>query len=189
MKIYIIYWAMKFQFKKTRIPGLLVIKPEARPDARGAAAEIYKASEFRKAGIKEIFIQENRSVSRKGVLRGFHYQRPPAAQARLVRCGRGRIFNVAVDLRKGSRSYGRAFGVELSADNWLTLYAPAGFAHGFVALTDGAEAVYKCSKEFSAEHYAGLRWNDPALKVEWPVKRPKVSAKDAGLPLLAEIAG
>jgi dTDP-4-dehydrorhamnose 3,5-epimerase len=178
---------MKFEFKKTSIPGVLVIRPEARPDARGAAAEIYKASEFRKAGIRETFVQENRSVSRRGVLRGLHYQRPPAAQARLARCGKGRIYNVAVDLRRGSRTYGRAFGLELSADNWLTLYTPAGFAHGFCALTDGAEAVYKCSKEFSAAHYAGLRWDDPALKIKWPVARPKVSAKDAELPLLAEI--
>ncbi|MDD2806205.1 MAG: dTDP-4-dehydrorhamnose 3,5-epimerase [Elusimicrobiales bacterium] len=180
---------MKFEFKKTRIPGLLVIRPEARPDARGAAAEIYKASEFRKAGIRETFVQENRSVSRRGVVRGFHYQRPPAAQARLVRCGRGRIYNVAVDLRRGSRTYGRAYGLELSDANWLTLYAPAGFAHGFCALTDGAEAVYKCSREFSPAHYAGLRWNDPALKIKWPVARPKVSVRDAELPLLAELEG
>ncbi|OGR69947.1 MAG: dTDP-4-dehydrorhamnose 3,5-epimerase [Elusimicrobia bacterium GWD2_63_28] len=172
---------MKFVFKKTAIQGLLVIKPEARGDERGAAAEIYKASEFRKAGIKETFVQENRSVSRKGVLRGLHYQRAPQAQARLVRCGRGRAFCVAVDLRPKSKTYGRSYGLELSGDNWLMLYAPAGFAHGFCALTDGTEVTYLCSKEFSEAHYAGLRWNDPALKINWPIKRPKVSPKDAAL--------
>lgn len=184
---FILLLGMRFRFKKTRLPGALLISPEARPDARGAAAEIYKASEFRKAGIRESFVQENRSVSRRGVLRGLHYQRPPAAQARLTRCGKGRAYCAVVDLRRGSRTYGRALGVELSETNWLTLYTPPGFAHGFCAVTDGAEVVYKCSTEFSPAHYAGLRWNDPALRIKWPVKRPKVSEKDAALPLLAEL--
>ena len=178
---------MKFIFRKTRLPGVLLVKPEWRPDGRGAAAEIYRASELRKAGIRDVFVQENRSVSRRGVVRGFHYQRPPAAQARLVRCGKGRAYCAVVDLRRGSRTYGRAFGAELSDANWLALYAPEGFAYGFCALTDGAEVVYKCSREFSPAHYAGLRWDDPALKLRWPVRGPKVAARDAALPLLAEL--
>ena len=105
---------MKFTFKKTKLPGVLVVKPEVRADARGSASENYKYSEFRKAGIKDHFVQENRSISRKGVLRGLHFQRAPKAQAKLVRCARGRIFDVAVDLRPRSKTYGKWFGLELS---------------------------------------------------------------------------
>jgi len=175
---------MKFVFKKTRIPGLIVVKPEVGSDSRGTFSENYKVSEFRKAGIKDVFVQENRSISRKGVLRGLHYQRAPHAQAKLVRCGRGRIFEVAVDLRPGSKTFGKSFSIELSDANGLMLYLPEGFAHGFYILTDGAEVMYKCSKEYAPSHDAGLRWDDPDLKIKWPVRRPKLSAKDAALPFL-----
>lgn len=175
---------MRFIFKKTSVPGVLLVKPEVRQDLRGSASEQYKWSEFRKAGIKDHFVQENRSVNRRGVLRGLHYQRAPQGQARLVRCGRGRAFVVAADLRKGSPTYGRAVGVELSEANGLQLYAPAGCAHGFYALTEGAEVAYKCSREYSPAHDAGLRWDSPCLRVKWPGKRPKLSARDAALPVL-----
>lgn len=175
---------MKFIFKKTRIPGLVIVKPEVGSDERGTYSENYKASEFRKAGIKEVFVQENRSISRKGVLRGLSYQLPPHAQAKLVRCGRGRVFEAVADLRPGSKTFGKSFGLELSDANGLMLYMPAGFAHGFLALTEGAEVMYKCSKEYAPGHTAGLRWNDPILAIKWPVKRPKVSPKDANLPFL-----
>jgi dTDP-4-dehydrorhamnose 3,5-epimerase len=175
---------MKFIFRKTRLPGLLVVKPEVRADARGSASENYKYSEFRKAGITHYFVQENKSVSRRGVLRGLHFQRAPKAQAKLIRCARGRIYDVAVDLRPRSKTYGRSFGLELSEANGLMLYIPVGFAHGFCALTDGAEVLYRCSDEYSPPHEGGLRWNDPALKIKWPVKRPVVSERDANLPLL-----
>lgn len=177
---------MKFTFRKTKIPGLIVVKPEVGCDARGTFSENYKASDFRKAGIKDVFVQENRSISHKGVLRGLHYQRAPHAQARLVRCGRGRIFEAAVDLRPGSRTFGKNFTIELSDANGLMLYMPAGFAHGFYILTDGAEVMYKCSKEYAPCHDTGLRWNDPALKIKWPVKNPKLSAKDCSLPFLKD---
>lgn len=179
---------MEFIFRKTLIPGLIVVKPEVVRDGRGTGSESYKASEFRKAGIKELFVQENRSVSRKGVLRGLNYQRAPHDQARLVRCGRGRIFEAVVDLRPGSGTYGKSFGLELSDANGLMLYMPAGFAHGFYALTDGAEVLYKCSKEYAPGHSTGLRWNDPALGIKWPLKgKPNLSVKDTGLPFLGKV--
>lgn len=177
---------MKFIFKKTPLPGLIIIKPEVRADARGTASESYKYSEFKKAGIKDVFVQENRSISRRGVLRGLHYQRAPKAQAKLVRCPRGRVFDTVVDLRKRSKTYGKSFSVELSEANGLMLYIPAGFAHGFCALEAGTEVVYKCSSEYAPAHEGGLRWDDPALKIKWPVKKPMVSDRDANLPLLGE---
>lgn len=177
---------MKFTFKTTPIRGLLVVIPEVGRDERGTFSENYKASEFRKAGIKTLFVQENRSVSRKNVLRGLHYQAAPRAQAKLVRCARGRIFDVAVDLRPGSKTFGRNYGQELSEKNGLMLYIPEGFAHGFYAFTDNAEVAYKCSREYSPIHDAGIRWNDPALAIKWPCRRPVLSAKDKSLPLLAE---
>jgi dTDP-4-dehydrorhamnose 3,5-epimerase len=177
---------MKFIFKKTKIAGLIVVKPEVGCDERGTFSENYKASEFRKAGIKTLFVQENRSVSRKNVLRGLHYQTAPHAQAKLVRCGHGRIFEVAVDLRPRSKTFGKHYTLELSEANGLMLFIPEGFAHGFYALTDKAEVMYKCSREYAPAHDAGVRWNDPALAIEWPCRRPVLSAKDKILPLLAE---
>ena len=165
----------------------MLVKPEQYSDGRGTSSENYKASTFRGAGIKDVFVQENRSVSRSGVLRGLHYQRRPYWQAKLVRCGRGRVFNAAVDLRPGSKTFGKSFSGILSARDGIMLYIPEGFAHGFLALTDGAEVLYKCSREFKPSHYTGLRWNDPALRIKWPLERPIVSVKDSGLPLLKDI--
>ncbi len=178
---------MKFIFKKTTIPGLIIVKPEVGSDSRGSHSENYKASAFRKVGIKDIFVQENRSISRKGVLRGLSYQLPPHAQVKLVRCGRGSVFEAAADLRPGSKTFGKSFSLELSEANGLMLYLPAGFAHGFLALTDRAEVMYKCSSEYAPGSQAGLRWNDPILDIKWPIKRPKLSAKDANLPFLESI--
>jgi len=175
---------MRFIFKKTKIAGLIVVKPEVRADERGTASEGYKYSEFAKAGIKDYFVQENRSVSRKGVLRGLHYQKAPHAQAKLVRCGRGRIYDVAVDLRPRSKTYGKSFGIELSEANGLMLYIPEGFAHGFCAITDGVEVLYKCSGEYAPGHEGGVIWNDPKLKIKWPVKNPIISEKDLVWPQL-----
>ena len=177
---------MRFIFRKTRIPGLVVVKPEVRRDARGCASENYKYSEFSKAGIREVFVQENRSVSSKGVLRGLHFQRAPHAQAKLVRCGAGRVYDVAVDLRPGSRTFGRSYGLELTPENGLQLFIPAGFAHGFLALESGSEVLYKCSREYAPDFDAGVRWDDPDLAVKWPAKRPLLSEKDKGLPLLRD---
>ena len=177
---------MKFNFTKTNIPGLTIIEPQVGEDARGTYSEIYKASDFRKAGIKDVFVQENRSVSRRHVLRGLRYQRPPYAQARLVRCGRGSIYEAVVDMRPGSSSRLKSFGIELSDANNLMLYVPAGFAHGFVALTDGSEVIYKCSKEYNPAYQSDLRWNDPVFGIKWPVKNPILSAKDSALPYTQE---
>ncbi len=163
-----------------------MVKPEVGSDARGTFSENYKMSEFKKAGIKDVFVQENRSVSRKGVLRGLHFQLAPHAQAKLVRCGRGRIYDVAVDLRPRSRTYAKSFGLELSEANGLMFYIPAGFAHGFYALTDKAEVMYKCSKEYAPAYDSGVRWNDPKLAINWPLAgKPKISEKDGKLPFLS----
>jgi len=178
---------MKFVFIKTKIAGLTLVKPETGRDERGTFSEIYKLSVFKKAGLRDIFVQENRSVSARGVLRGLHYQRGSFAQAKLVSCRRGKIFDVAADLRPGSRTFGRSFGVELSGENGLMLYVPPGCAHGFYALTDGAEVSYKCSKEYAPAHDAGVRWDDPGLAVKWPGKKPLLSPKDLALPLLKDI--
>ncbi len=163
-----------------------MVKPAVYADPRGTFSENYKMSDFRAAGIRDIFVQENRSVSRKGVLRGMHCQLRRYVQAKLVRCLRGRIFDSVADLRPGSATFGRAFSIELSEANGLMLYVPAGFAHGFYALTDGAEVLYKCSKEYAPGHEAGLRWNDPVLKIKWPVKKPVLSPRDAALPFLKD---
>jgi dTDP-4-dehydrorhamnose 3,5-epimerase len=177
---------MEFIFKKTKLAGLVVVQPETGRDERGTFSENYKMSEFKKAGIADFFIQENRSVSRRGVLRGLHFQRAPHAQAKLVRCGHGRVLDAVADLRPGSKTFGKSFAIELSQANGLMLYVPAGFAHGFYALTDGAEVIYKCSREYAPSHDAGVRWNDPALGIKWPVKKPKLSPKDAALPFLKD---
>jgi len=175
---------MKFVFTKTKIPGLVIVEPEVGSDERGSYSESYKASEFLKAGIKDVFVQENRSISRRGVLRGLHYQRAPRAQAKLVRCMRGRVFDAVVDLRPRSKTYGKSFAIELSGENGLMLYIPAGFAHGFCAITDGVEVLYKCSGEYAPGHEGGVIWNDPKLKIKWPVKNPIISEKDLVWPQL-----
>jgi len=177
---------MLFKFKKLKLPGLILVAPETGRDLRGTFSEIYKSSVFRKAGIKDVFVQENRSVSHKGVLRGLHYQRRPFSQAKLVRCGRGRVFDVAVDLRRSSKTFGKWEAVELSAENCLALYIPAGFAHGFIALAEGTEVIYKCSNEYAPAFDAGVRWNDRAINVKWPIAKPILSQKDENLPLLKE---
>ncbi|HAH30701.1 MAG TPA: dTDP-4-dehydrorhamnose 3,5-epimerase [Elusimicrobia bacterium] len=178
---------MRFKFTKLKLRGLVLVEPEVGSDARGTFSEIYKSSVFSKAGIKETFVQDNRSVSQKGVLRGLHYQRRPFAQAKLVSCGRGRVLDVAVDLRRGSKTFKKWFGVELSGENRLSLFIPAGFAHGFLALEDGSELTYKCSKEYAPAYDAGIRWDDPAVGVKWPVKKPRLSEKDSNLPVLSAV--
>ena len=178
---------MRFLFDKTPVKDLLVVKPETGRDDRGTFSEQYKLSEFRKGGITCRFVQQNRSVSRKGVLRGLHFQRAPRAQAKLVRCGAGRVYDVAVDLRPRSPTFRASFGLELSPENNLMLFIPEGFAHGFYALTDGAEVEYFCSREYSPAHDAGVRWDDPELAVKWPRGPRVLSPKDAGLPALKDL--
>jgi len=180
---------MPFTFTKTLIEGLVIIEPRAFPDERGFFMESYKRSDFEKAGIIGPFVQDNHSRSKKGVLRGLHFQRPPYAQGKLVRVSRGRAWDVAVDLRGGSPTFGTYFALELSESNRLMFWIPAGFAHGFLALDDDTELQYKCTAEYHAVSDGGLRWNDPDIAIAWPDigMAPIVSAKDAALPLLREV--
>jgi len=180
---------MPFTFTKAPIAGLIIIEPRAFPDERGFFMESYKQSDFEKAGILGPFVQDNHSRSRRGVLRGLHFQRPPYAQGKLVRVSRGRAWDVAVDLRKGSPTFGKYFALELSESNRLMFWIPASFAHGFLALEDDTELQYKCTAEYNAASDGGLRWNDPDIAIAWPDIGipPLVSAKDAALPTLREV--
>jgi len=180
---------MPFTFTKTPIEGLVIIEPRAFPDERGFFMESYKQSDFEKAGIVGPFVQDNHSRSKRGVLRGLHFQRPPNAQGKLVRVSRGHAWDVAVDLRKGSPTFGKYFALELSESNRLMFWIPASFAHGFLALEDDTELQYKCTAEYNAASDGGLRWNDPDIAIAWPdIGIPYlVSAKDAALPTLREV--
>ena len=177
---------MPFKFRELAIPGVIVIEPEAFKDERGFFMETYTQSDFTKAGIKEIFVQDNHSKSSKNVLRGLHYQKGPHEQGKLVRCPRGRIFDVAVDIRKGSPTFGKWVGMELSEENRLMVYVPPAFAHGFVVLSEMAEVVYKCTQEYSPASKGGIIWNDPDINIAWPVKQPILLERDAGYPLLRD---
>ena len=177
---------MPFDFRQMDIPGLVLIEPKVFGDDRGYFLEIYKHSEFINAGVPEHFVQDNFSRSAKGVLRGLHYQKDPRAQGKLVRCMKGSIFDVAVDIRKGSPTYAQWAGQELSDRNNLMLYVPAGFAHGFLTLSGTAEVLYKCTAEYSPNDDRGIIWNDPDINIAWGEKAPLLSAKDGLLPLLRD---
>ena len=168
------------------IPGLLIIQPRVFPDGRGSFFETYKQSEYAAAGLTESFVQDNHSVSSRGVLRGLHFQNPPFAQGKLLRVVVGAVWDVVVDLRPGQSTFGRWFGLELSAENRTQFYVPPGFAHGFVTLTDTAEFVYKCTAEYDKASEGGVRWDDPTLAIEWPSVEGGylVSEKDQALPWL-----
>jgi len=178
------------QVEKTGMEGLLVITPARFGDARGFFSESYNKARLAEHGIDTEFVQDNHSLSaRTGTVRGLHFQRPPHAQAKLVRCGRGRLFDVAVDIRPGSPTYGRWFGIELSFDNGRQLLVPAGFLHGFVTREPDTEIIYKCSDYYAPECDAAVRFDDPALAIDWGIAPGEalLSEKDAGAPLLAEI--
>ncbi|RYH10982.1 dTDP-4-dehydrorhamnose 3,5-epimerase [Tropicimonas sp. IMCC6043] len=172
------------------IPEVLLIAPQRFGDARGFFSETYNRDSFAAAGIDTPFVQDNHSLSeRVGTIRGLHFQAPPRAQAKLVRCGRGRLFDVAVDIRRGSPSFGKWVGAELSFENGHMLLVPAGFAHGFVTLEPGTEIVYKCSDTYAPETEGAIRWDDPEIGIDWPLSghEPQLSGKDAAAPLLGEI--
>lgn len=175
---------MPFSFSRLEIPDVVMIEPRVFRDERGFFVESYKRSEFAAFGITESFVQDNHSRSRRGVLRGLHYQNPPRAQGKLVRAVRGEIFDVAVDIRKGSPTYGRWVGVNLSEENMRMLYIPPGFAHGFLTLSDMADVMYKTTDEYSPEHEAGIIWSDPEIRINWPLRDPVLSPKDARWPCL-----
>ncbi|MFH1962793.1 MAG: dTDP-4-dehydrorhamnose 3,5-epimerase [bacterium] len=173
---------MSFDFKQLSLHEVILIEPRVVADKRGFFMETYKYSDFVKMGIKEKFVQDNHSMSMKSVLRGLHYQENPKAQGKLVRCLKGRILDVAVDIRRESANYAQWVSVELSEENHYELYIPVGFAHGFLVLSETAEIAYKCTEEYSHEHDRGIIWNDPEININWPIKDPIISEKDANLP-------
>lgn len=172
------------------IPDVKLITPKRFGDHRGFFSEVYNARTFADAGIDIEFVQDNHAFSREaGTLRGLHFQKPPHAQAKLVRVTRGRIYDVAVDIRRESATYGRHVGVELSAGNWSQLLVPAGFAHGYCTLEPDTEVLYKVDAYYAPEHDAGILWSDPALAISWPVAADKaqLSDKDLRLPLFKDV--
>ena len=169
--------------------SLIHIKTKRHGDHRGFFAETYSRFKYSGLGIDVEFVQDNHSLSREvGTLRGLHFQAPPHAQAKLVRCGRGAIFDVAVDIRRGSPTYGQWEGYELSCENGDQLYVPVGFAHGFVTLDPDSEIVYKCSDYYAPEKEGAVLWNDLDIGIKWPIEAdPILSVKDAAAPLLKEL--
>jgi len=178
---------MPFTVTSTAVPDVLVLEPKVFGDARGFFYESFNARDFAQAtGVDVHFVQDNHSKSAKGVLRGLHYQ-IRHAQGKLVRVVQGSVFDVAVDLRKSSPTFGRWVGVELSADNCRQMWVPPGFAHGFVVLSESAEFLYKTTDYWYPEHERSLLWNDPAIGVEWPIDAaPQLAAKDQAGKLLAQ---
>jgi dTDP-4-dehydrorhamnose 3,5-epimerase len=174
------------RFQPTNIPGVVLIEPTVFGDKRGFFFESYHKKLFAKHGIKADFVQDNRSLSSKGVLRGLHYQSAPYAQAKLVSVLRGSAFDVVVDIRPRSKTYGRSFTHVLSGENKKMIYIPAGFAHGFLTLENATEFAYKVSDYYSPRHEKGIAWNDPSLKIKWPKIGSKyvLSAKDRNHPNL-----
>ncbi|RXZ01502.1 dTDP-4-dehydrorhamnose 3,5-epimerase [Fictibacillus sp. S7] len=171
---------------ETSLSGVKVIEPKVFGDHRGWFMETYSTEVFKEAGIDIKFVQGNHSFSTaKGTLRGLHYQLNPKAQTKLVRCTKGAIFDVAVDIRKGSPSYGKWFGIELSAENKKQLLIPKGFAHGFMTLTSNVEVQYKVDELYAPDCDRGIIWNDPAIGIEWPIDiTPVLSEKDQKAPIL-----
>lgn len=167
------------QFETVDIPGLVIVKPNVFGDHRGYFFESYSKEIFIKNGILADFVQDNQSLSGKNILRGLHFQAPPHDQGKLVRVIQGAVFDVAVDIRRTSPTYGKHFGLEISAENKKQLWVPPGFAHGFVTLEEDTIFCYKCSGYYNKDSEGGLMWNDPALGIEWPVKTPSLSEKDA----------
>ena len=172
---------------ETKLKGVYVVEPQVFGDARGWFTESWSEKKLAEAGIKADFVQDNHSYSaQKGTLRGLHYQLNPMCQAKMLRCTRGKIFDVAVDIRKGSPQYGQWVGVELSAENHKQLFIPRGFAHGFITLTDDVEVQYKADNYYAPECDGNIRWDDPEIHVEWPIEPVILSDKDRVAPLLKE---
>lgn len=176
------------KFIPTEIPDVLIVEPRVFTDSRGYFMESFHREKFNAVGINSDFLQDNQSYSKRGVLRGLHYQKAPYAQAKLVRVLSGKILDIAVDIRKGSPYYGKWVGVELSAENKLQLYIPRGFAHGFVILSETAEFFYKCDNLYTPEADRGVSFGDPALGINWllPSSEFILSDKDKKQPNLAE---
>lgn len=178
---------MGVKFMPTELPGVIVCEPDRFTDKRGYFQELYQSHHYKSAGITEVFQQDNVSLSTEKVLRGLHYQLHPG-QAKLVSVLSGAVFDVSVDLRRDSPTFGKWVGYELSEENCLQLFIPAGFAHGFCVISEYAVFHYKCSSLYTPANERGVRWDDPALNIGWPIKRPLVSEKDSELPFLADLS-
>jgi dTDP-4-dehydrorhamnose 3,5-epimerase len=171
---------------ETPIADLLIIQPKIFSDERGYFFESFRMSILQERGIDVRFVQDNESMSNRGVLRGLHLQAPPKAQAKLLRVVQGSIYDVAVDLRKDSPTYGAFFGAELSGENKTMLFIPEGFGHGFCCLEDHTIVQYKCSDYYAPDLEIGVRWDDPAIGIDWPIDQPILSEKDTKHPALAD---
>ncbi len=179
------------QFQETAIPDVKIVTPKRHGDARGFFSEVYKKSDWDQAGLPHDFVQDNHSLSGPvGTLRGLHFQKPPFAQAKLVRVIRGRILDVAVDIRRSSPTFGQHVAVELSAESWRQMFVPVGFAHGFVTLEPDTEVLYKVTALYSAADDRGIAWDDPDLRIDWPLpgEGPILSQKDRNWPRLRDLA-
>jgi dTDP-4-dehydrorhamnose 3,5-epimerase len=176
-------------FERLELPDVVVVKPTKHQDSRGFFSEVFRTDEASKGGMLLPFVQDNHVLStQKGVLRGLHFQSPPRSQGKLVRCMRGAILDVAVDIRTGSPTYGRHVAVELSEENWLQLWVPPGFAHGYVTLADVCEVIYKVTDYYAPTNDHGIAWDDPALGIDWrlPTSEIVLSDKDRRQKTLAE---
>ena len=178
---------MAFVFEKTKLPGVVVIQPQVFGDNRGYFMETFKKSDFAAAGIDKEFVQDNESKSSYGVMRGLHFQRPPFTQSKLVRCVKGAVLDVAVDIRKGSPTYGQHVAVELTEDNHRQFFVPRGFAHGFAVLSETAVFQYKCDEFYHPEADGGISILDDSLGIDWRIKDKAIlSDKDTKHPLLKD---
>ena len=175
---------MAFQFERTAISDVILVRLSSPQDARGFFRELYKQSEFALGGIARAFVQTNQTRSARGVLRGLHYQKNPHAQGKLVTVTRGTIFDVAVDIRKGSPTYAKWVGATLSDENGQMLYIPPGFAHGLCVMSEYADVLYQTTAEYSAQTERGILWADPSIGIVWPITDPLLSPRDIALPLL-----
>lgn len=178
---------MPFLFKLLSIPEIILIEPKVFPDDRGYFLESFKSSDFLSNNIPNNFVQDNLSFSRKNVIRGMHFQKKPKEQGKLVSVIKGRVLDVAVDIRKESPTFMKWISVELNDRQHAMLYIPEGFAHGFLSLTDEVYLLYKCTKEYDPKADSGIRWDDPDIGIEWPVNNPVVSEKDQRLPYLKQL--
>lgn len=175
------------KIETTALPGVLILTPPRFGDARGWFSETWNGPKLAAAGVNVAFVQDNHSMSAAvGTLRGLHYQRPPHAQDKLVRCSKGAVLDVAVDVRRGSPTYGKWLGIEISAEDGRQVLVPKGFLHGFVTRAPDTEVQYKCSDVYAPDCDGGIRWNDPEIGVDWGVSEPVLSAKDQAAPFLKD---
>jgi len=178
---------MPFTFTTLSVPGVILIEPQSFPDDRGYFFESFKASDFQKAGLPTLFAQDNFSFSKKGVIRGLHYQKSPKAQGKLISVIKGRAWDVAVDIRQESETFLKWVAMELDDRNHALLYIPPGFAHGFLALSNDVHLMYKCTSEYDPQADRGIRWDDPDIAIPWPIKKPILSIKDQQLPYVQDV--